>query len=236
MGSIDATPPPRPTRRPRRRVARLRVTREGLGTLASCCPFLVVFGLFAWFPILRGFVMSVQETNLVSEPTFVGLENFQRVLADPLLGKAIGNTLWFSVLALVVRLPDPDHPRRAHERGPPRARAVQRAGVPAGRRAAGRGRPVVALLLRRVTRRRVQHDPRLGRAGAAALAAERDDGHALDRHRGDLGRRRRRRSSSTSPRWSGSGPSCTTRPRSMAPRSGRRSGTSRCPSCATCCS
>jgi len=106
MGSIsEAAPPARTTTR--HRVRRLRVTRDGLSTLVFLLPFLVVFGLFAWFPILRGFVMSVQDTNLVSEPTFVGIENFQRVLADPLLGKAIGNTLWFSVLALVVGYPIP---------------------------------------------------------------------------------------------------------------------------------
>ena len=51
--------------------------------------------------------MSVQDTNLVSEPTFVGLENFQRVLADPLLGKAVANTLWFTFLALVFGYPIP---------------------------------------------------------------------------------------------------------------------------------
>ena len=58
--------------------------------------------------------------------------------------------------------------------------------------------PVVSVLLWRffydaVARRRVQHDPRLGRARAAAVAAERGDGDAVDRHRGDLGRGRRRR-------------------------------------------
>jgi ABC-type sugar transport system permease subunit len=51
---------------------------------------LVIFGLFAWFPIVRAFVMSVQDTNLVSDPVFVGLQNFQRVLADPLLGSRSG--------------------------------------------------------------------------------------------------------------------------------------------------
>lgn len=106
MGTIsDAAPAARARTRPRAR--RLRVTREGLATLAFLVPFLVVFGVFAWLPILRGFVMSVQETNLVSEPTFVGLENFQRVLADPLLPKAIGNTLYFMALALVFGYPVP---------------------------------------------------------------------------------------------------------------------------------
>ena len=106
MGSISEAAPAARTST-RHRVRRLRVTRDGLSTLVFLLPFLVVFGLFAWFPILRGFVMSVQETNLVSEPIFVGLENFQRVLADPLFGKAIGNTLWFTFLALVVGYPIP---------------------------------------------------------------------------------------------------------------------------------
>jgi multiple sugar transport system permease protein len=106
MGSIsDAASVSQP--RGRARIGRLRVTRDGLSTLVLLVPFLVVFGLFAWFPILRGFVMSVQETNLVSEPVFVGLDNFARVLADPLLGKAVANTLWFMALALVFGYPIP---------------------------------------------------------------------------------------------------------------------------------
>jgi multiple sugar transport system permease protein len=104
MGSITEIAP---AARANRRTARLRVTGESLGTLLFLLPFLIVFGLFAWFPIVRGLVMSVQDTNLVSAPTFVGLENFGRVLADPLLGKAIANTAWFMFLALVFGYPVP---------------------------------------------------------------------------------------------------------------------------------
>jgi multiple sugar transport system permease protein len=57
--------------------------------------------------MLRAFVMSVQETNLVSNPVFVGLDNFARVLADPLLGIAVRNTAWFALLALVIGFPIP---------------------------------------------------------------------------------------------------------------------------------
>jgi multiple sugar transport system permease protein len=92
--------------KPRRR-SRFRLTRESLGALAFLLPFLVVFGLFAWFPMLRAVVMSVQETNLVSEPTFVGLDNFARVLADPQFGIAVRNTAWFSLLAFVFGFPIP---------------------------------------------------------------------------------------------------------------------------------
>jgi multiple sugar transport system permease protein len=91
----------------RRRGFRRHLTRDGLSTLVFLLPLLVVFGLFAWFPIMRALVMSVQETNLVSTPTFVGLDNFATVLADPQFRIAVVNTTWFAFLALVVGFPIP---------------------------------------------------------------------------------------------------------------------------------
>jgi multiple sugar transport system permease protein len=80
---------------------------SGLATLVFLLPMLLVFGLFSWWPIVRSFVMSVQHTNLVTAPEFVGLDNFRAVLADPLLGTAVQNTLWFAILALVLGYPVP---------------------------------------------------------------------------------------------------------------------------------
>jgi multiple sugar transport system permease protein len=92
--------------RPRRGLL-TRVSRDNLGTLAFVLPFLLIFGLFSWFPIIRAIVMSFQETNLVSPPTWVGLDNFVNVVNDPLFGRAVANTAWFSVLALVFGYPVP---------------------------------------------------------------------------------------------------------------------------------
>ncbi len=86
---------------------RARFSRDGLSTLVFALPVLVIFGAFSWFPIIRAFVMSVHETNLVSEPTFVGLSNFTRVLADPLFATAVRNTAWFALLALIIGFPIP---------------------------------------------------------------------------------------------------------------------------------
>jgi multiple sugar transport system permease protein len=79
----------------------------GLSTLVFLVPLLVIFGVFSWFPIVRAVVMSVQETNLVTAPAFVGLANFQHVLADPLLGTAVRNTAYFALLALLIGYPVP---------------------------------------------------------------------------------------------------------------------------------
>jgi multiple sugar transport system permease protein len=84
-----------------------RVKGSSLSTLVFLLPLLLVFGVFSWIPILRAVVMSFQETNLVTPASFVGLQNFQDVLADPLLWTAVKNTLYFAFLALLFGYPVP---------------------------------------------------------------------------------------------------------------------------------
>ena len=79
---------------------------EGLAAFVFLVPMLVIFGIFSWMPIAQAFVMSVQETNLITS-TFVGLDNFAQVLGDPLFGTAIRNTAYFALLALVIGYPIP---------------------------------------------------------------------------------------------------------------------------------
>ncbi|WP_435736758.1 carbohydrate ABC transporter permease [Cellulosimicrobium sp. PMB13] len=118
--TATTAPPPRPRathartesappagRAGRRRSPATWLRGGGLHNLVFLLPLLVIFGLFSWFPIVRAVVMSVQETNLVSDPTFVGLDNFRQVLADPLLWKAVRNTLYFAFLALLFGYPIP---------------------------------------------------------------------------------------------------------------------------------
>ena len=80
--------------------------RGGVSTLLFALPLIVVFAVFSWSPIIQSFVMSFQETNLIT-PQWVGLHNFVNVLTDPLLGTAVVNTLYFAVLALIFGYPLP---------------------------------------------------------------------------------------------------------------------------------
>jgi multiple sugar transport system permease protein len=79
----------------------------GLSTVIFLLPMLIAFGVFSWFPIVRALVMSLQQTNLVTAPTWVGLDNFSAVLADPDLWTAVRNTGYFALLALVFGYPIP---------------------------------------------------------------------------------------------------------------------------------
>jgi multiple sugar transport system permease protein len=96
--------------RARRRQRRTPVTwarNGGLATLLLLLPTLLVFGAFSWYPIAQTVIMSLQSTNLVDAPTWVGLENFRTVLDDPLLWTAVKNTAYFAVLALIFGYPVP---------------------------------------------------------------------------------------------------------------------------------
>jgi multiple sugar transport system permease protein len=79
----------------------------GLTTFLFLLPMLLVFGAFSWYPIVRTVIMSLQHTNLVQAPTWVGLDNFRKVLHDPLLPVAVKNTAYFALLALVFGYPIP---------------------------------------------------------------------------------------------------------------------------------
>lgn len=90
----------------RKRTPLTWVRGGGLSNLAFLAPMIIVFAVFSWSPIIRSFIMAFQKTNLITT-SWVGLDNFQRVLSDPLLGTAIVNTLYFAVLALVFGFPVP---------------------------------------------------------------------------------------------------------------------------------
>ncbi|MEE4494191.1 carbohydrate ABC transporter permease [Streptomyces sp. NPDC050529] len=70
-------------------------------------PTLLIFGLFAWWPIVRSLLISFQRTNLVDPAVWVGFDNFRAVFDDPLLGTAVGNTLLFVGLGLLIGFPAP---------------------------------------------------------------------------------------------------------------------------------
>ncbi|OKI55845.1 ABC transporter permease [Streptomyces sp. CB00072] len=70
-------------------------------------PALLIFGLFAWWPIVRSLLLSFQRTNLVDPSVWVGLDNFRTLFADPLLGTAVGNTVFFVVLGVLIGFPAP---------------------------------------------------------------------------------------------------------------------------------
>ncbi|WP_026369918.1 carbohydrate ABC transporter permease [Kallotenue papyrolyticum] len=79
-----------------------RRLRHNLTAYLFLLPALLLFGLFAWYPILRGLVISFQRVDLINPPAWVGLANFRLIFGDPLFWRAWRNTLQFAGLALLI--------------------------------------------------------------------------------------------------------------------------------------
>lgn len=86
---------------PRRKWMRFR-WQEQLSAYLFLLPALLVFGLFAWYPIIKTVIFSFQKVSLNSESTWVGLGNFQRMLMDPRFGLAWNNSIAFAVLSITM--------------------------------------------------------------------------------------------------------------------------------------
>lgn len=64
-------------------------------------PALLVFLIFVWYPIALGFVMSFQSIDMINPPAWIGWQNYQHVITDPLFAVAWHNTFEFTLYALI---------------------------------------------------------------------------------------------------------------------------------------
>ncbi len=75
--------------------------RRNLGGYLFLLPAVAIFGLFVWYPIVLGFVMSFQNIDMINPAVWVGSANYRKVLSDPLFAVAWRNTLAFTGYALL---------------------------------------------------------------------------------------------------------------------------------------
>jgi len=87
----------------RARISRKKL-RENLLGWAMVSPFLIGFlGLFVG-PMIISLILSFQNWNLLSPPTFVGLANYEKMLADPLVRQSLRVTLTFAVVQIPLHM------------------------------------------------------------------------------------------------------------------------------------
>ena len=88
----------------RRQASRSRLRRkisDNLLAYAFMIGGIACFAFFSWYPLVRGVVLSFQQVNFVTDPYWVGVDNFRNLFNDPLFWTAWKNTLTFTGLALV---------------------------------------------------------------------------------------------------------------------------------------
>jgi len=75
---------------------------EQLSAYLFLAPALIIFALFAWLPIVKTVIFSFQNVNINGDSTWVGLNNFRRMLIDPAFGTAWRNSFQFASLSLLM--------------------------------------------------------------------------------------------------------------------------------------
>jgi cellobiose transport system permease protein len=78
--------------------------RERIAPYAYIAPFFVLFGVFGLVPFLFTFYIALFDWNPIGDQTFIGADNFTRMLADPRFWNATGNTISIWALSTIPQL------------------------------------------------------------------------------------------------------------------------------------
>ncbi|MBN2659002.1 MAG: sugar ABC transporter permease [Spirochaetales bacterium] len=79
----------------------LHIIKSNLSGWLFLLPAVIIFFTFSWYPIVRGFIISFQQIDLVNPPRFVGLKNFILLFKDRDMPAAWINTLYYSLLGIL---------------------------------------------------------------------------------------------------------------------------------------
>ncbi len=72
---------------------------------AFLAPFFTLFGVFMVYPLFDSIRLSAYSVRGMRSQTFVGLANFDRLIADPVFWTALWNTAYFALGSLLLQLP-----------------------------------------------------------------------------------------------------------------------------------
>lgn len=91
-------------RAPLRPGAARRRRRDTWTAVGFLTPAMIGFAIFVFGPIIAVGVLSFFKWSLLSEPAFVGVENFERLAQDSRLRDVYGSTVYISVFAVLLNL------------------------------------------------------------------------------------------------------------------------------------
>ena len=100
MAAQATAPPAKTATRARAR----RTVGRRLAPYLWLAPALIVYGVFKLVPLVGGIYLALLRWDGIAPPVFIGLRNFQRMLADDQLGPALLNNVQYAVGTVVGKL------------------------------------------------------------------------------------------------------------------------------------
>ncbi|MHB8136562.1 MAG: carbohydrate ABC transporter permease, partial [Anaerolineaceae bacterium] len=78
--------------------------REALWGYLLITPNFLIILLFTIIPVFFSFYMSLTDWNILSAPSFIGLENYQDILKDALAKETFLNTFYFTIVSVPINV------------------------------------------------------------------------------------------------------------------------------------
>jgi len=89
---------------PRRQPMTKRQRREWIEGYLFASPFLIGFTVFIAFPMLYSVYLTFFDWNLLTPPSYVGLDNLVKMFADPKVNKSLYNSAFYTFIAVPIQL------------------------------------------------------------------------------------------------------------------------------------
>ena len=84
----------------------VKLTRKSKAAITlGILPAFIFYVVFAIYPILQSFYYSVMDWNGFNEMTFVGLDNFKKLFADPLFWNSVKNNIYVVLVSVLGQVP-----------------------------------------------------------------------------------------------------------------------------------
>ena len=77
-------------------------TKEAIAGYLFILPNVLGFFLFLAIPVVASLFISVSDWNLLSTPSFVGIDNFIQLFQDEVFWQSLGNTAYFTLFSVVL--------------------------------------------------------------------------------------------------------------------------------------
>ena len=102
---LDARPPAAPAAGPRRRsTGRLSRLDTRYSPYLYIAPFFLIFGAFGLYPMLRTAWMSLHDWDMIGDRSFIGFDNYTRLMSDEYFWNALVNTFGIFALSTIPQL------------------------------------------------------------------------------------------------------------------------------------
>lgn len=98
MAKASAMQPAVPPDAVAQRAKRLFRRRNARAALLFISPWIIGFLVFTAWPIIYSGYLSLTDYDVINDPSFIGLDNYQQMIEDPKLRLALWNTFYYTVL------------------------------------------------------------------------------------------------------------------------------------------